>query len=425
MKKITAAIVLLCIVQSSFSQTCIGDFVFNNQSQLDSFEITHPNCTRIDGNITISITGSSVINLSGLDNLIEVDGYFRIYNTDAESIIPPANLASISGNLSYDINEKLLSIQGFPSLKSCRILRIQDCEKLESIVGFEGLNSLEGLQLANLDQLRSLPNLPNATKLIQTLNIRRCPIENFSGVDNLEEVGFLNLESLPFSSFEGLQNLKIAKDLVIWYCSAIETLEGLEKLDSIGRELHLEGNSSLRSIEALKDITTIGNIEIDFNNNLQNLDALRNLKYVRSDLEISTNSILTNIAFPSLDSVGSRLEFTTNKALKNLGDWSNLKKVNHLQIINCDSLTDLDALNSLRGLAKSHILSAKGRLDILGNEKLNDISSLENFKFDSASFVFIEDNPNLSDCNISPICRRILNDVHVVVANNAPGCNDI
>ena len=62
MKRLTLFVVLALFFQSGvLSQPCLPDGItFNTQAQIDSFQILHPNCTEIEGDVIITYIGKSL-----------------------------------------------------------------------------------------------------------------------------------------------------------------------------------------------------------------------------------------------------------------------------------------------------------------------------------------------------------------------------
>jgi len=78
MKKSTLLLVLTCIIQAGiFSQPCLPEGItFSNQEEIDNFQTNHPNCTEIEGNVTIY---GGVDNLVGLNVLTTIGGNLTIW----------------------------------------------------------------------------------------------------------------------------------------------------------------------------------------------------------------------------------------------------------------------------------------------------------------------------------------------------------
>jgi len=60
---------------TSNSQSCLPEGItFSTQEQIDNFQINHPNCTDIEGGVTIE--GNDITNLDGLSVITSIGAYF-------------------------------------------------------------------------------------------------------------------------------------------------------------------------------------------------------------------------------------------------------------------------------------------------------------------------------------------------------------
>src|SRR5210317_2425994 len=82
MKKSMLLISALLIASTSlFSQPCLPEGItFSTQAQIDSFPINYPNCTEIEGTVTIS--GWNIVDLRFLNMITHIGGSLRIFNNN-------------------------------------------------------------------------------------------------------------------------------------------------------------------------------------------------------------------------------------------------------------------------------------------------------------------------------------------------------
>ena len=85
-----------------YSQPCLPEGItFYTQAQIDSFQINYPNCTEIEGDV--SIYGDEITNLSGLSVLTSILGDLKIGKpfggTSLTNLSGLDNVTSIDGNL--------------------------------------------------------------------------------------------------------------------------------------------------------------------------------------------------------------------------------------------------------------------------------------------------------------------------------------
>ena len=150
------------------SLSCLPEGIaFTRQTQIDSFQISCPNCNVIEGDVTIpegSVThvnrlniltciggnlsienNTKLRNLSGLKNITSIGGFLSIENSELPNLDGLENLASIGGNLSIVGNnslsdlidsDKLVSVGGY--------LAICENHGLNSLIGLENLNTIGG-----------------------------------------------------------------------------------------------------------------------------------------------------------------------------------------------------------------------------------------------------------------------------------------
>jgi len=202
MKKITLSIFTLALPLIVLSQPCLPEgIIFSTQAQIDSFQINHPNCTEIEGDV--SIEGLNITNLNGLNVLISIGEWLTIggYGT------------------------------GNPALTS--------------ITGLENLTSVgEGLEIRNNNVLTSLTGLENLT---------------FIGWD------FVIIGNHGLTSLTGLDNVtSIGGVIDIWGNSTLASITGLINVTSIGGGIAIHNNEVLTSLSGLDNIDTASIVQLTF-----------------------------------------------------------------------------------------------------------------------------------------------------------------
>jgi hypothetical protein len=140
-----------------------GGITFNTQAQIDSFQVNHPGCTELFGNVTI--TGSDITDLNGLNILTSINGKLIIDMNDA--------LASLTGL------EKLTSTGGFFIIRRNKVLT--------NLTGLANLTSIGGgLSINSNDALVSMTGLVNLTSIANSLSINgNEALTSLSGLENI------------------------------------------------------------------------------------------------------------------------------------------------------------------------------------------------------------------------------------------------
>jgi hypothetical protein len=228
MKKIIMLLMLSSFCRAvAFSQPCLsGGITFSTQADIDNFQINYPNCTEIQGNVSIS--GNGIANLSGLSVLRQILGNLSIYSNDSLINLSGLNgLTRIGGDLTLSVNPHLANLSGL-----------------------NGLKSIAGSMVLNYTSLTDL-----------------------SGLDSLAHVGGdLQFTINPeLSSLTGLEKLSaIAGSIFIYGNSGLQSVAGLLSLKSINGPLVIQQNSLLSGLSGFDSVNpgTITNLAILNNSNL-------------------------------------------------------------------------------------------------------------------------------------------------------------
>ena len=308
-----------------------GDITFDSQISIDAFILLYPNCTKIDGNVTVE--GADINNFYGLQKIENITGNLIIQNNPALTILSWLdNLTYIGGHLDINNNNNLVSFEGLSGLQTVRSFIIFGNPKLE---GFKGggakpalgeLTSVGYLHVANNAVLTSLAGLEKVTSVEGLLRIwNNTKLTSLTGLGNVESV---------------------AGDLEIGNSAKLTSLTGLEKVTSVGGGLVFRNNAKLTSLAGLEKVTSVDGLWILFNAKLTSLTGLENIEYVRMDLEISGNNELTSLAgLENITSFGGFLSINYNNRLT---DISGIKNIDPADIKSQDptNYNDLNIFNN-------------------------------------------------------------------------------
>ncbi len=283
-------------VQAACETHCLPEGItFTTQNQVDSFQVNHPGCTEIEGDVTIN--GSGINNLNGLSVITSVGGSVDIYYTSLINLTGLDSLTSIGGDLLIAFNSNMTSVTGLENLTSLKAdLKIFGNENLTSLTGLENLTTIEGsLILADCPPEDPCTGNPSLNYL--------------TGLDNLHRIGAnLIIVASSLINLSGLENLtSVGGHLAIYGNYALVDLEGMNNLDSIGGTLqigdygspyHGGGNPSLTSLSGLEGVTFIaGSLNIVMNTALTSLSGLDHVEAA----SISNLSIWGNYALSTCD----------------------------------------------------------------------------------------------------------------------------
>ncbi|MCU0334789.1 MAG: hypothetical protein MUF62_07020, partial [Chitinophagaceae bacterium] len=266
------------IKKPSILSTC-DTIVLTRQSQIDSFSIYYPACTRIK---RLEIRGENaspaITSVAALSPIRFIENDLHITNT---------NLTSLNGLQNIDTIGYYLWMGDNPLLT-----HLNDVHPTH-LGGFV----LFGLpQLSNIDGLFSRL----VTTSLWSCFFDRLAVSNFNAFSNITSVinfgvsncpnitslaGFQNLTAAPFgmgfssnpllTDVSQLSGITQTNYLNIYYNDALTNLQGLHNLQTINGTVRIVGNGSLRNLSAFKDdLQVLNNVEpnqqteIIFNQNL-------------------------------------------------------------------------------------------------------------------------------------------------------------
>jgi len=322
MKKTTLIIMLACLIKASaLSQSCLpSGIIFMSQAQIDNFQTNNPNCTEIQGNVSIgngystditNLNGLSVItkidgylhinnngnlpDLTGLGSLLSVGGYLLIEENDTMTTFNGLNalttvggdlrifenlnlvaltglnaLTTIGGKLDIGYNPSLASLTGLESLVATGDLGIAYVNSISDLNGLNSLANVGGYLIINgCSGLANLTGLSSLTTINGFLGLVDTPLlTDLTGLEGLTSAGGMSFTGIPITSLSPLNALTtITGSLVINGCNTLTSLAGLETLTSIGGDLEIRNNQQLTSLSGIENIAynSITNLKITYN----------------------------------------------------------------------------------------------------------------------------------------------------------------
>jgi len=202
-------------------------------------------------------------------------------------------------------------------------------------------------------------------------------VDAFCGCEVIEgDLNIGNGSDNPSSiySIQNLRGLRKVNGIVSIVETSLQDLEGLEDLLTIGGSLGISDNPQLVNLQSISKLSSIGqNLFIGSNPALQNLDGLEglisveNLIYFRNNISLSSiNGLRVIKSFKKIT-----LEDCPIESIQNLGN-SRIENLDHLAIVNCDELINVDGLEHLQKV---------NNITISGNDKLENIDGLMNIKY--------------------------------------------
>ena len=279
-----------------------GNYYFLSQADIDNFQSDFPNCSELEGNLTVQ--GDNITSLNGMNNISSIGGTLKIKGNDLTSFSGLENLTTVGSSLVIDNNLALTNLAGLEGLTS-----VGDGMFIRS----NGLNSLSGLEsLTTVGDDVSIGNEYNLSNLagLESISFIGGDLSIYSNYDLVDLTGLVNLTSLGgglyieddqyILNLTGLEGLtSVGEDVHIRYNYHLISLLGLDNLTSIGGDLSIGmnygGNPELVDISALEGLNSIGGeLMINHNNSLMSLTGLDDINAGSiTNLTISNNSSLS------------------------------------------------------------------------------------------------------------------------------------
>lgn len=187
MRNMALSFVALFFLVNIQAQCPSGNVTLSTQAQVNQFIIDYPNCTVVNGNLTIN--GADIVNLNGLSNLVQVTGYLGIYNnTLLQNFTGLENLTTLGASLDVSNNPGLLNANGLSGLTNIGTEiqffnnpQLQNISSLTSVTGTGG-----GIWIIQNSQLQSLNGLQNILQIGSDIEIRgNTVLNNITALQNI------------------------------------------------------------------------------------------------------------------------------------------------------------------------------------------------------------------------------------------------
>jgi hypothetical protein len=232
-------------------------------------------------------------------------------------------------------------------------------------------------------------------------------VESLVGLERLVEIeGSLKVEDSRLVDFHGLGGLKkIGQDFIVEYNPSLESLVGLDALESVGAgppdgsestTFAITGNPVLGDAVVPSLAILEGELHVVSNRQLETLklDAVTAVEVLRID----SNAKLVTLSMSSLTSVAGPATIADGRSLVSLGDFKKLATVGGtLEIHRVRRLADLEALSGLTSIQEKLFLADDDALASLGG--LRSLTSLGGLD--------VQRCPALPQCQVDAFAMRL------------------
>ncbi|MCK9401631.1 MAG: T9SS type A sorting domain-containing protein [Bacteroidales bacterium] len=343
-----------------------------------------------------------------------------------------------------------------------------------SFTGFSQSCLPEGITFSTQAQIDSFPiDYPGCTEIIGPVTICGNDISDLSGlssltsVDNNLAIGWEDSENPLLTSLAGLEGLTFVRTLYIVNNLNLNSLAGLNNLDTIQWFLSVVGNQSLINLNGLDNLKYIGSdIFIEENNSMINFAGLEGLTRISQAYVYDNPALVDFTGLNNVDHFSGIFDIVGNASLINFHGLENLTKADLLKVwynenlVNLDglqgvttlssflnldnnpSLVDLTGLDNLVSIGDDLYISANeslssikvleklnsidGNLTISSNSALTSLDGLDSIAASSINDLQISWNSNLSTCDVESVCDYLADpNGNVFIFGNAAGCNSV
>lgn len=440
MKKVYATLIGLVIWLTGFSQSCLPEGIeFSTQAQIDSFQVNYPNCTQIDGDVTIN--GEDITNLNGLNVVTSIGGnlfigtYFYRGNSLLTNLTGLEGLTNVAGKVDINLNPVLTSLTGLDNLTSIGLSLFIYGNPLNSLAGLANLTFIGGgISIISNYTLTSLTGLDNLTYIGGSISIsENVALTNLTGLDNIDpasidDLSIYNNSSLSSCSVQSICDyLASPNGVVIVRNNSTGCNTPPEIADGCGITLpclpfgnyYFNTQAYIDSFQTnYPECTSLqGYVKIE-GDDITNLNGLNMITSFGYDLFIELNPALTTLTgLNRVNSIGHHLFIAQNNALISLTGLDSLISIGlDFDISNNEDLIDITELTSLNSIGRY--------LNIVYNSTLTSLSGLENIDAGTILGLEIRFNNSLSTCEVQSICDYLANPSGAIeIYGNAFGCN--
>ena len=155
------ALALIFVWGQTQAQCPTGSVYLTSQQEVNDFAVNYPNCTTLQ---YLEIFGSSVIDLTPLNNLTSITNSLYIHDTSLIDLTGLNNLTSLGEDLRLHSNLSLTSLAGLENLSSIAgAIDLAYNYQLTSLSVLSNINTLGALGLTENDILTSLSGLEGIT----------------------------------------------------------------------------------------------------------------------------------------------------------------------------------------------------------------------------------------------------------------------
>ena len=274
--------ICLLLVQSKvFSQEFEGTTALRSQAEVDQFGLDHPNSFYP---YSIGVYGTGINNLNSIAHISSIGGSLEIRGTGTIDLSALKNLKIIKGRLTVN-DVPLTNFNALSNLEELGSLDVYANDLLTELPKFQNIKVLDELELFNNPSLQDCSGISELTEIRQHASVEFTALKDLGFLENLEKVG-------------GLLSIKYNTQLV--------NINSLQKLSSVGIEMHIVSNPLLAdcAIKIVCSLSKANKLVIS-----ENMGNCQNREQIANACSVLPVTLSTFKAFPENNTV--RIQWTT------------------------------------------------------------------------------------------------------------------
>jgi len=252
-----------------------GDFKVENTPSLTT--ISFNNLTTVGHGFYIKKTGATSVSFENLETANGNNQPFLISSNSALQSLNLSKLHTIKGKLGIFSNPELLAVD-LPSFVESGI----------SDDGYIAIKNNQKIQFVNLEKYTGSSPL----EIDDNVSLITINLKNLSGVGGSRYVtGMFRIKGNSSLTTLNLENFHIADYIIIEDTKLVSL--NLEKVSNVEKRVSIKNNTELTDLN-LSSFKSVRDLEIIANSKLTSLNSLQNITNIYKDLTVTDNASLTD-----------------------------------------------------------------------------------------------------------------------------------
>lgn len=331
-----------------------------------------------------------------IDNINNTIEFFVNFNEDMTKLKTDFAISE-EANLDYDIE----GITNWDSAFEFGVTSANGKERRYNVIIKRTVMAHDDIRLTTQKQIETFANA-KFEGVVGSLTIRGNRVTSLKPLRAIKKVngdftieGTLNLETMT-----GLNNLDtVTGNFTVENNISLTNLVGLSKLNHVGGQFYIGYNIYMTSFSGLNALTSVDQgINIRGNDKLKDISKLSSLAKLKGDNKIGFNDELEQLFNTEVSSIEGNLNMMFNEELKDLSGLASVQDITGDFILAFNpKVENLDMMTSLTNVGKKFIIHGMSGLEDVNslkamqtignhvslryNENMKDISGLLKFNF--------------------------------------------